>query len=104
MATTKRSETNLVRRSIFTSPSKSKGSQEPVTHALQSTLEQSTIPATAYDWESDKRRSKPTDDGTMTFFWRAHTITCLVIGLCCLFYVGLIEEPSNDSNYNTKRY
>lgn len=58
---------------------------------------------TAYDWESDKRRSKPFDDGTMTFFWRAHTITCLVIAMSYLFYIAVLEQPSEDSSYNTKR-
>ncbi|CAF3735743.1 unnamed protein product [Rotaria sp. Silwood1] len=58
---------------------------------------------TAYDWESDKRRSKPFDDGTMSFFWRAHTITCLVIAMSYLFYIALVEQPSEDSSYNTKR-
>ncbi|CAF4345380.1 unnamed protein product [Rotaria magnacalcarata] len=67
------------------------------------TNETSTTTPTAYDWESDKRRSKPFDDGTMSFFWRAHTITCLVIAMSYLFYVAILEQPSEDSSYNTKR-
>lgn len=59
--------------------------------------------STGYDWESDKRRSKPTDDGTMSFFWRAHTITCLVIAMSYLFYVAILEQPSENSMYNAKR-
>ncbi|CAF2344771.1 unnamed protein product [Rotaria sp. Silwood2] len=66
------------------------------------TLTSITTP-TAFDWESDKRRSKPFDDGTISFFWRAHTITCLVIALSYLFYVAILEQPSEDSTYNTKR-
>ncbi|CAF5080025.1 unnamed protein product, partial [Rotaria sp. Silwood1] len=45
----------------------------------------------------------PFDDGTMSFFWRAHTITCLVIAMSYLFYIALVEQPSEDSSYNTKR-
>ncbi|CAF0783183.1 unnamed protein product [Adineta steineri] len=63
----------------------------------------SSADQTVYDWESDKRRSKPLDDGTMSFFWRAHTITCLVIAMSYLFYVAILEQPSEDSSYNTKR-
>ncbi len=59
--------------------------------------------STVYDWESDKRRSKPLDDGTMSFFWRAHTITCLIIAMSYLFYVAILEQPSDNSSYNTKR-
>lgn len=62
-----------------------------------------SLTSTGYDWESDKRRSKPLDDGTMSFFWRAHTITCLIIAMSYLFYVAILEQPSEDSNYNTKR-
>ncbi len=63
----------------------------------------STITSTGFDWESDKRRSKPSDDGTTSFFWRAHTITCLVIAMSYLFYVAILEQPSENSTYNTKR-
>lgn len=62
-----------------------------------------SLTSTGYDWESDKRRSKPSDDGTMSFFWRAHTITCLILAMSYLFYVAILEQPSNDSTYNTKR-
>ena len=62
-----------------------------------------SLTSTGFDWESEKRRSKPSDDGTMSFFWRAHTITCLVIAMSYLFYVAIIEQPSDDSIYNTKR-
>ncbi|KAK3583279.1 hypothetical protein CHS0354_011167 [Potamilus streckersoni] len=60
--------------------------------------------ATAYDWEADRNRRKDiTDDGTMTFFWRAHTITVLVIFSCILVYVAIFEVPSSDIDYNMKR-
>jgi len=60
--------------------------------------------STAHDWEKEKRVKKDfIDDGTISFFWRAHTITALVIFSCCLFYVGLIESPMLDTDYNVKR-
>ncbi|CAN0424427.1 unnamed protein product [Lampetra fluviatilis] len=43
------------------------------------------------------------DDGTNTFFWRAHTLTVLFVLICTLVYVTLIEETPQDTNYNTKR-
>ncbi|GAA6101381.1 phosphatidylserine synthase 2 isoform X1 [Tachysurus ichikawai] len=44
------------------------------------------------------------DDGTNTFFWRAHTLTVLFILTCALVYVTLLEETPQDTAYNTKRY
>ena len=67
------------------------------------TVTLSSITTTTYDWESEKQHSKPFDDGTMTFFWRTHTITCLVIAMLYLFYVAVLEKPSDNSIYNTKR-
>ncbi|KAK7891611.1 hypothetical protein WMY93_023574 [Mugilogobius chulae] len=43
------------------------------------------------------------DDGTNTFFWRAHTVTVLFILTCALVYVTLLEETPQDTTYNTKR-
>ncbi|KAL4671612.1 hypothetical protein H8959_004321 [Pygathrix nigripes] len=43
------------------------------------------------------------DDGTNTFFWRAHTLTVLFILTCTLGYVTLLEETPQDTAYNTKR-
>uniref|UniRef100_A0A3P9P8Y9 Phosphatidylserine synthase n=2 Tax=Poecilia reticulata TaxID=8081 RepID=A0A3P9P8Y9_POERE len=43
------------------------------------------------------------DDGTNTFFWRAHTLTVLFILTCALVYVTLLEETPHDTAYNTKR-
>ncbi|XP_069133754.1 phosphatidylserine synthase 2-like isoform X2 [Argopecten irradians] len=60
--------------------------------------------ATAHDWETDKNKKKNIfDDGTMSFFWRAHTLTVLVLFTCCLLYIALFEDPVNDSEYNSKR-
>ncbi|XP_070283233.1 phosphatidylserine synthase 2 isoform X2 [Myotis yumanensis] len=42
------------------------------------------------------------DDGTNTFFWRAHTLTVLFILTCVLGYVTLLEETPQDTAYNTK--
>jgi hypothetical protein len=99
MTTTNTDENQLIQRSV-SSPSSSGGNTEdkepPVTPSSATT-------STVYDWESDKRRSKPLDDGTMSFFWRAHTITCLVIAMSYLFYVAILEQPTENSTYNTKR-
>lgn len=46
---------------------------------------------------------KFSDDGTLTFFWRAHTLTVLFIFICSLVYVAVFEPVSNDTTYNTKR-
>ncbi|XP_007466051.1 PREDICTED: phosphatidylserine synthase 2 [Lipotes vexillifer] len=43
------------------------------------------------------------DDGTNTFFWRAHTLSVLFILTCVLGYVTLLEETPRDTAYNTKR-
>ncbi|XP_029412663.1 phosphatidylserine synthase 2 isoform X3 [Nannospalax galili] len=43
------------------------------------------------------------DDGTNTFFWRAHTLTVLFILTCALGYITLLEETPQDTAYNTKR-
>lgn len=43
------------------------------------------------------------DDGTNTFFWRAHTLTVLFILTCALGYVTLLEETPQNTAYNTKR-
>ncbi|KAK6973721.1 phosphatidylserine synthase 2 [Biomphalaria glabrata] len=60
--------------------------------------------STAHDWQTEKRIHKDFyDDGTLTFFWRAHTITALVVFSAILVYVALFEEPSLDRDYNAKR-
>ncbi|XP_033106106.1 phosphatidylserine synthase 2-like isoform X1 [Anneissia japonica] len=44
------------------------------------------------------------DDGTNTFFWRAHSITVLVFMIISLLYVALVEdERRDDTGYHVKR-
>lgn len=58
---------------------------------------------TAHNWAEDKERIDY-DDPNISFFWRAHTMTVLVFLICCLVYVGVIEEPiENDPGYNGRR-
>jgi hypothetical protein len=103
MTTIHNDENRLIKRNISIPSSSISEDKEPtVSPSPPVTPSSSTLP-TAYDWESDKRRSKPSDDGTMSFFWHTHTITCLVIAMSYLFYVALLEQPSEDSSYNTKR-
>lgn len=59
---------------------------------------------TAHNWEEEKNKNKDIqDDGTMTFFWQAHTITVLVMFSCILVYVTLFEEETYGADYNNKR-
>lgn len=60
-----------------------------------------------HEWEENKMKIKNqhvTDDGTQSFFWRAHTITILLIAMAVLVYVALIEEQVQDHSYNVKRF
>lgn len=57
---------------------------------------------TAHDWESYKQKDF-FDDGTITFFWRAHTLTVLFLLSCVLVYVAIFEPVINDPLYNAKR-
>lgn len=57
---------------------------------------------TVHDWESYKIKDV-FDDGTMTYFWQAHTLTVLFFFTCVLIYVALFEEVVSSSEYNTKR-
>ncbi|XP_063960758.1 phosphatidylserine synthase 2-like [Lytechinus pictus] len=43
------------------------------------------------------------DDGTNTFFWRAHSITVLFGMLAALLYVAVLEDVKFDTAFNTKR-
>ncbi|KAM7002659.1 phosphatidylserine synthase 2 [Tautogolabrus adspersus] len=52
-------------------------------------------------WKNSE--SEVYDDGTNTFFWRAHTVTVLFILTCALVYVTLLEETPQDTAFNTKR-
>ncbi|GFT57127.1 phosphatidylserine synthase 2 [Nephila pilipes] len=58
--------------------------------------------STVHDWESYKVKDV-FDDGTMTFFWQAHTLTVLFLLTCVLVYVTFFEESSTDIEYNVKR-
>lgn len=59
---------------------------------------------TAHNWEEEKNKNKDIqDDGTMTFFWQAHTITVLVMFSCILVYVTLFEEETYGADYNNER-
>lgn len=60
---------------------------------------------TAHDWETEQKKGKDFfDDGTMSFFWRAHTISVLFGFSLVLLYVALFEDPTDhDTEYNTKR-
>lgn len=58
------------------------------------------------EWQENKmkiKNQKLSDDGTQSFFWRAHTVTVLFIMIVVLVYVALIEEQINDQSYNIKR-
>ena len=57
---------------------------------------------TAHNWETYKTKVAY-DDETMSFFWRAHTLTVLIFLICCLVYVGVIEDPVEDTSYNSRR-
>lgn len=54
------------------------------------------------EWDI-KQTQQFSDDGTNTYFWRAHTVTVLLIMLCVLVYVGAFEKTKENSEYNTKR-
>jgi len=56
---------------------------------------------TAYNWQEEKERVE--DPDAPSYFWRAHTVTVLLIMLCLLVYTALIETPVEDSTYNGKK-
>ncbi|TGZ73557.1 hypothetical protein CRM22_001447 [Opisthorchis felineus] len=59
---------------------------------------------TAHDWEEEKNRAKDFfDDGTMSFFWNAHTGLCLLGFASVLLYVAVFENATFSSEYNLKR-
>lgn len=55
------------------------------------------------EWDI-KQTQQFSDDGTNTYFWRAHTVTVLLIMLCVLVYVGAFEKTKENSEYNTKSF
>ena len=56
---------------------------------------------TAYNWQEEKEKVE--DPDAPSYFWRAHTVTVLLIMLCLLVYTALIETPVEDSTYNGKK-
>jgi len=56
---------------------------------------------TAYNWQEEKEKVE--DPDAPSYFWRAHTVTVLLIMLCLLVYTALIENPVEDSTYNGKK-
>ena len=60
---------------------------------------------TAHNWAEDKEKFKDSNDpNEISFFMKAHTVTVLIFLICCLVYVGVIEEPvENNTAYNSRR-
>jgi len=58
---------------------------------------------TAHNWLDYKTKHVEYDDETMSYFWRAHTLTVLALLISALVYVGVVEEPVEDATYNTRR-
>ena len=56
---------------------------------------------TAHNWETEK--CVVYDDETLSFFWRAHTLTVLVLMSCVFIYVAVFEEAIADTELNIKR-
>jgi len=56
---------------------------------------------TAHNWETEK--CVVYDDETLSFFWRAHTLTVLVLMLSVFIYVAVFEEAIADTELNIKR-
>ncbi|KAK2144108.1 hypothetical protein LSH36_785g03083 [Paralvinella palmiformis] len=55
-------------------------------------------------WEARKRMTKRFyDDGSMSFFWRAHRVLALILFSAALWCLAIYNETSDDSVYNTKR-
>ncbi|XP_077994154.1 phosphatidylserine synthase 2-like [Glandiceps talaboti] len=50
-----------------------------------------------------EKQSHVYDDGTTSYFWRAHTLTILFCMILVFVYVALIEEVKVDTSYNVKR-
>ncbi|XP_013777085.1 phosphatidylserine synthase 2-like [Limulus polyphemus] len=57
---------------------------------------------TTHNWESFKEKDV-FDDGTLSFFWRAHTLTVLFLLSCTLVYVAILEPVIDDTQFNAKR-
>ncbi|XP_071449421.1 phosphatidylserine synthase 2-like isoform X2 [Hetaerina americana] len=69
----------------------------------------SSVPLSAGGKESEMKEraildeKKFSDDGTLSYFWRAHTVTVLVIFIGVLIYVSMFEPVKDNTEYNTKR-
>jgi len=55
---------------------------------------------TAYNWQEEKENVE--DPDAPTYFWRAHTVTVLILMIILLVYTALVETVE-DSTYNGKR-
>ena len=51
----------------------------------------------------EDREKELNDTEPASYFWRAHTVTVLIVLISCLVYTALIETPSDDSVHNGKR-
>jgi len=58
--------------------------------------------ATAHNWQEVKEK-RVRDLDHPSYFWRAHTVTVLLVLICCLVYTAFIETPVDDSLANGKR-
>eukprot|EP00096_Caligus_rogercresseyi_P010772 TRINITY_DN4020_c0_g1_i1.p1 TRINITY_DN4020_c0_g1~~TRINITY_DN4020_c0_g1_i1.p1 ORF type:complete len:457 (+),score=134.28 TRINITY_DN4020_c0_g1_i1:64-1434(+) len=61
---------------------------------------------TAYNWlEEKERRVVHESEGGKgsSFLFRAHTLSVLVCLMACLLYVGLFEDPVEDTEFNSRR-
>jgi phosphatidylserine synthase 2 len=65
---------------------------------------ESTSTSPSKEWQTKKQGKEVIDDGTRTFFWRAHTITVLFILMIVLVYESLFTPQVQDQTFNTKRY
>jgi len=57
---------------------------------------------TAHNWQEEKEKTVD-DEVQPSYFWRAHTVTVLIVLICCLVYTAIIETPVDDSVHNGKR-
>eukprot|EP00093_Oithona_nana_P004628 04628.XXX_74797_76415_1 [CDS] Oithona nana genome sequencing. len=58
---------------------------------------------TAHNWSEEKERVDY-DDPHISFFWKAHSVSVLIFLICCLIYVGVIEDPNyDDPEFNQRR-
>ena len=58
---------------------------------------------TAHNWAEVKERVDYDDPSYVSVFWKAHTASVLIFLLGCLIYIGVIEEPPVDPEYNSRR-